>query len=146
MPLPVCSPVLPFNECGLCCSLFSFLCSALHIIVCPLVIFSLAIVSPSIYGFWLPLWHLQTVLSIIVTYRMLDRLSYEILFLRFIHFLRTIFPELVVGLDSIFFNITSILLDYLCITNVHCNEDWYGLYFHLYELVCLLHQNLPILP
>ena len=45
--------------------LFSFLCSVLQIIICPFVLFLLAIalsVFP-IYGFWLPLWNLQTFLS-----------------------------------------------------------------------------------
>jgi hypothetical protein len=45
--------------------LFSFLCSVLQIIICPFVLFLLAIalyVLP-IYGFWLPLWNLQTFLS-----------------------------------------------------------------------------------
>jgi len=47
---------------GSCCSIFSFLCSALQISVCPFFLFSFChcVVCPSIYGFWLPLWILQT--------------------------------------------------------------------------------------
>ena len=46
----------------LCCSIFSFLCSVLQIIVCPIIPFGhLHIVChSSIYGFWLTLWYIQT--------------------------------------------------------------------------------------
>ena len=47
---------------GSCCSIFSFLCNVLLIIIC---LFSVGhcIVCPSIYGFWIPLWCLQTSLN-----------------------------------------------------------------------------------
>ena len=45
-----------------CCSIFNFLCSVLWITVCPFCPFCFDhwIVSPPIYGFWLPRWYLQT--------------------------------------------------------------------------------------
>ena len=45
-----------------CCSTFSFLCSVLWVVCLSLCTFSLAycVFSSSIYGFWLPLWYLQT--------------------------------------------------------------------------------------
>ena len=42
----------------ICCSIFSFQCSVLQIIVCPFS-FGHCIVYRSIYGFWLPLWYLR---------------------------------------------------------------------------------------
>jgi len=45
-----------------CFSVVSFLCNILKIIVCPLS-FGHCVVWPSIYGFWLPLWCLQTFLK-----------------------------------------------------------------------------------
>jgi hypothetical protein len=49
----------------LCCSIFSFLCNALWIVVCPFS-FGHCIVCPSIYCFWLLLWYLVAiVLSIL---------------------------------------------------------------------------------
>ena len=39
---------------GSYCSIFSFLCNALWIVVCPFS-FGHCVVCPSIYGFWLPL-------------------------------------------------------------------------------------------
>jgi hypothetical protein len=43
----------------------TFLCIILYIVVCPFLLFLLAIVCPSIYIFWLPLWYLQTFLMIL---------------------------------------------------------------------------------
>jgi hypothetical protein len=46
-----------------CCSIFSFLCSLLWIIVCTYLSFGHCIVLPSlIYGFRLLLWYFQTVI------------------------------------------------------------------------------------
>ena len=45
---------------GLCCSFFSFLCSGLLIVVCHFV--HCVVCPSSIYGFWLPLWYLHTLL------------------------------------------------------------------------------------
>ena len=42
-----------------CCAVFSSLCGVLWVVVCP---FGHCVVCPSIYGFWLPLWYLQTLL------------------------------------------------------------------------------------
>jgi hypothetical protein len=44
-----------------CCSICSFLCSVFEIIIGPFIFFLLVqyIVCPSIYGFWLFLWHLR---------------------------------------------------------------------------------------
>jgi hypothetical protein len=43
------------------CSIFSFLCNALWIVVCPFS-FGHCVVCPSIYGFWLLRWYLQSFL------------------------------------------------------------------------------------
>ena len=52
----------PSFQWGLCCLVFSFLCSALQIVVCLFVLFLLAIVLSVLLRF--PLWHLQTFLII----------------------------------------------------------------------------------
>jgi len=44
---------------GSCCAVFSFLCSALKIIVCPFS-FGHCIDCHSIYDFWLPIMYPQT--------------------------------------------------------------------------------------
>jgi hypothetical protein len=53
-----------------CCSIFSFLCSVLQIVVCHfnLFCFGHCVVCPSsIYEFWLSLWYLQTLHNFIAT-------------------------------------------------------------------------------
>ena len=57
--------IQPVFEWCSCCSIFSFMCSILATIVCLFVLFLLEIVFSvllSIYGLWLPLWYLQTLL------------------------------------------------------------------------------------
>ena len=50
---------------GWCRSNFSFLCSVLNIFVCLFVLCCVQRVGcPSIYGFWLPLWYLETPLMV----------------------------------------------------------------------------------
>ena len=51
---------------GSCCSIFSFLRNVLYIFVCHFFSFSFGhcIIWPALYGFWLPFWHLQSVLTL----------------------------------------------------------------------------------
>ena len=56
---------LSFISWSLCCLLFFYL----RILITPLVSFSHCVVCySSIYGFWLPLWYLQTLLTFVIIF------------------------------------------------------------------------------
>ena len=61
---------IPDFYCGSCCTIFSFLCNVLKIIVGSFSFsFSHCVVCPSsMYGIWLPLWCLQTFLVLTISH------------------------------------------------------------------------------
>ena len=119
---------------GSCCSIFSFLCRILSIVVCLFVRYLLAIACPLIYVFWLPFQYLQTSRntrpSNFWTSILLVKLRDAVVLVNIIgrHFY--------LFLLDYFFVVQYILVNALCLISYPCTNLWWILCTRISESIC----------
>jgi hypothetical protein len=128
----------------LCC-LFFF---DIRILIAPLVSFVHCVVcSSSIYGFWLPLWYLLSiVLSVLLRYTDSDYFFFGIFKLLFYYrrynCLLRLFAEVVLLVFNVYFSVSWYFLCFssfcvvLLVFNVYFSLSWYFLCFSSFCAVC----------